>query len=97
MGGAAGAALFSSLGGAGGAAADSIHADSCALRDFDLLQDSGGGSRDFSVNLVGRDLEQGLVTLNLVAGLLQPFGYSAFDNGFTHLGHDDVSWHDFLP
>jgi hypothetical protein len=35
--------------------------------------------------------------LDFVAGLFQPLGNSAFDDGLAHLGHDDVSWHDFLP
>ena len=68
-----------------------------AFGDFDVLQDAGGGRGNLGVDLVGGDFEQRFVALNFVAGLLQPLGNSAFDDGFAHLGHDDVSWHDFLP
>ena len=76
---------------------DRVHADRRAFGDFDFLQNAGGGSGNFGVDLVGGDFEERFVALNFVAGLLQPLGNSAFDDGFAHLGHDDVSWHDFLP
>ena len=76
---------------------DGVHADRGAFGDFDFLQNSGGGGGNFGVDLVGGDLEQRFVALDFVAGLLQPLGDSALNDGFAHLGHDDVSWHDFLP
>ncbi len=76
---------------------DRIHADRCAFGDFDFLQHAGGGRGNFGVNLVGGDFEERLVALDFVSGLLQPFGDGAFDDGFAHLRHDDVSRHDSLP
>ena len=74
-----------------------VYADGCALGDFDFLQNSGGGRGNFGVDLVGGDFKERLIALDFVARLLQPFSDSAFDNGFAHLGHDDVCRHDFLP
>ena len=81
----------------GDGADDCIHADCCPFSDFDLLQNSGGGRGNFGVNFVSGDFEERFVALDFVARLLQPFGNSALDDGFAHLGHDDVSRHDFLP
>ena len=81
----------------GDSADDRIHADGRAFGDFDFLQNAGGRSGNFGVDFVGGDFEERLVALDFVAGLLQPLGDGAFDDGFAHLGHDDVSWHDFLP
>ena len=74
-----------------------VHSDGRAFGDFDFLQNSRGGSGNFGVDFVGGDFKQRFVALNLVARLFQPLGNSALDDGFAHLGHDDVSRHDFLP
>ena len=76
---------------------DRVHANGCSFGDFDFLQDSGGGRGNFGIDFVGRNFEERLVALDFVSGLLQPLGDGAFDDGFAHLGHDDVSWHEFLP
>ena len=81
----------------GDGADDGVDADGGAFGDFDFLQNAGGGRGNFGVNLVGGDFEKRFVALDLVAGLLQPLGNGALDDGFAHLGHDDVSRHDFLP
>ena len=65
--------------------------------DLDLLEGAGRGRGDLGVNLVGGDFEQGLVALDFVAWLLEPLGDGSFEDRFAHLGHDDVSWHWFLP
>ena len=80
-----------------GDGADTVFTHGGAFGDFDFLQDAGGGRGDFGVDFVGGDFEQRFVALDFVAGLLQPLGDGALDDGFAHLGHDDVSWHDFLP
>ena len=46
--------------------------------------------RDFSIDLVGGDLEQWLVDLDRVARLLEPLGNGAFGDGFAELWHDYV-------
>ena len=74
-----------------------VHAYGRALSNFDLAQNTRCRGGNFSIYLVGRNFEQGFIALDFVAGLFEPFGNSAFNDGFSHLGHDDVSWHDFLP
>ena len=67
-----------------------------AFGNFDFLEDAAGGGGDFGVDLVGGDLEERLVALDLVTGLLQPLGDGSFENRFAHLGHDYVSRHSSL-
>jgi hypothetical protein len=57
----------------------------------DLFQRSRHRRGHFGVDLVGRDLQQGLVALHVVADLLQPAGNRTFDNAFAHLGHQDFA------
>ena len=76
---------------------DGVDLDGVAGFDLDLLKSAGRGRGDFGVNLVGGDFEQRLVTLDFVAGLFEPLGDGSFEDRFAHLGHDDVSWHGFLP
>ncbi len=64
---------------------------------FDLLQHASSRRGNFRIHLVGGDLEQRLVALDLVAGLLQPLGDSAFENALAHLGHYDIYGHDRSP
>ena len=94
---------FGGSGGCGsGAIADDtdygVDLDGVALGDFDFLEDAAGGGGDFGVDLVGGDFEQRLVALDFVAGLFEPLGDGAFEDGLAHLGHDYVSRHgSFLP
>ena len=74
-----------------------IHADRSSFGDFNFLKNTGGGRGNFGVDFVSGDFEKRFVALDFVAGLLQPLGDCALDDGFAHLGHDDVSRHDFLP
>ena len=53
-------------------------------------QRPGGRARHFGIDLVGRDLEQRLVGLDLVALLLQPARDRPLRDGHTHLRHYDV-------
>ena len=68
-----------------------------AFGDFDFLEDAGGWGGDLGVDFVGGDFEERFVALNFVARLFQPLGNSALNDGFAHLGHDDVCGHEFLP
>jgi hypothetical protein len=85
------------LGGAAAAAYDCVHADRGSFGDFDFAQDAGSGGGNFGIYFIGGDFEQRFIALHFVAGFLQPLGNCAFNDGLAHLGHDDVSRHDFLP
>ncbi len=66
--------------------------DGLALLDEDCLQDPGERRRDLGVDLVGDDLEERLVLLDGVTGLLQPLadrplGDALAELGHRHLGH----------
>ncbi len=75
-----------------------IDADGGAFGDPDFAEDAGCGRRNFGVYLVGGDFEEGLVFLDAVAGLLEPFGDGALNDRLAHLGHDYVGWHEsFSP
>ena len=69
---------------------DGVDADGCALGEFDLGQRTGGWRRDLRVHLVGGYLKERLVSLELVANLLEPLGDGAFGDGFPHLRHGHV-------
>ena len=58
------------------------------LRDADLQQHPGARRRQLGVDLVGRDLEQGLVGRHHVADLLQPAGDGALGHGLAQGGQD---------
>jgi hypothetical protein len=64
--------------------------DRLALLDEDLRQGAAPGARHLGVDLVGRDLEQGLVGLDVLALLLEPAGDRPLRDGHAHLRHDDV-------
>ena len=59
---------------------DGVDLNGVAFGNLDFLKNSAGGRGDFGVDLVGGNLEQGLVTLDLVAGLFQPLGDGSFEN-----------------
>ena len=56
----------------------------------DLQQFAAGGRRDFSVNLVGGDLNQRFAFSHRVARLLQPLGDGPLGDRLTHLGQGDL-------
>src|SRR5699024_5681777 len=56
----------------------------------DLLEGAGQGGGDLGVDLVGGDLEEGLVDLDGVALLLEPLGDGALGDGFAECGHRHV-------
>src|SRR5699024_9689036 len=64
--------------------------DGLVLLGHDLLQGAGDGGGDLGVDLVGGDLEQGLVDLDGVADGLEPLGDGALGDGLAEFGHDDV-------
>ena len=51
-----------------------VDLDCGAFGDLDLVEGTGGWRRNLRVDLVGRDLEEGLVALHGVAWLLEPLG-----------------------
>src|SRR4051794_20333146 len=59
----------------------------------DLGQHARGGRRDLGVDLVGRDLEEGLVDLDLLALLLEPAGDRALGDALAQGGHGDGRRH----
>ena len=56
----------------------------------DLLHHPGGGSGNLGVDLVGRDLDDRLVGLDGVAGLLGPLEDHALGDRLAHGRHGDV-------
>src|SRR5438477_268838 len=52
-----------------------------------------GGVGNLRVDLVGRDLEQRLIAVDLIARLLDPADDSALRDRFSHLRHDDIDGH----
>src|ERR1019366_2711805 len=75
---------------------DGVDLNGVAFGNLDFLKDSAGGRGDFGVDLVGGNLEQRFVALDLVTGLFQPLGDGPFENRFAHLGHDYVGRHSSL-
>src|SRR5437763_900132 len=65
------------------------HVDGAALGDRDLDQRALEGRGNLGVDLVGHDLDQGLVPLDEVAFLLQPAVDGALGDGLTELRHLD--------
>ncbi|KDN86437.1 ABC transporter ATPase [Kitasatospora cheerisanensis KCTC 2395] len=77
-------------GGGAGAVVDDrqlgAHLDGLVLADLDRGQDAGGRRRDLGVDLVGGDLEQGLVHLHALTLGLQPAGDGAFGHALAQRG-----------
>ena len=81
-------------GGTAGTRADhgqhGAHLDRLVLRDDDLEKRAGHRRRNLGVDLVGGDLEQGLVDLDRVADLLEPAGHGALGDGLPESRQRDV-------
>jgi len=69
---------------------DRVHADRCALRNLISCRTPEAGAGISASTLSVEISNKRFVALYLVARLLQPLGNSAFNDGFAHLGHDDV-------
>ncbi|ERN45266.1 ABC transporter ATPase [Prescottella equi NBRC 101255 = C 7] len=65
------------------------HVDDVVLLRADLEQHTGDGRRDLGVDLVRRDLEEGLVDGNLVTDGLEPAGDGALGDRLAQLRHRD--------
>ena len=78
----------------GGSIADAsdyfAHVHSVVFLGQDFHEGSGNWGRDLGVNLVGGDLEEWFVYLDLVAWLLEPLGDGAFGDGLTEFWHDHI-------
>ena len=61
------------------------------LGDADLEQGTCYGGGNLGVNLVGGNLNQGLVNLNLLANFLQPAGNGALGDGLAQCGQYDLN------
>ncbi len=61
--------------------------------DLDLGKRARRRRRNLRVHLVGRNLEQRLIPLHAVPGLLQPLRDRPLEDRLAHLGHDDVCRH----
>src|SRR5206468_3274750 len=68
-----------------------LHRNGLPFLNLDLRQGAGRGRGDLGIDLVGRDLEQRLITFDDVADLLEPLAQGAFGNRFAHLGHQDIN------
>jgi hypothetical protein len=58
--------------------------------DEDLGDDAFGGGGHLGVDLVGRDVDDGLLGLDVVPHLLAPFEHRALGDRLAHLGHGDL-------
>jgi hypothetical protein len=56
----------------------------------DLDKGPGYRRRNFCIHLVGRDLDERLIGLNVVAHLLQPSKHRPLGDRLAHLGHGDL-------
>ena len=72
-----------------------VYFDCLAFFELDLRQHTRGRRRYFSVDLVGRDLEQRLVALDAFTHLLQPLCNRSFRDGLAHLRHYHFCRHKF--
>ena len=72
---------------------DAMDRHRLAFLGRDLGQDAGCRRRNFGVNLVGGNLEQRLVALDELTGLLEPADDGPFGDRLPHLGHQDGRWH----
>ena len=61
-----------------------------AFLDEDLRERPAARGRDLRVDLVGRDLEQRLVGIDVLALLLQPLRDRPLGDGHAHLRHHDI-------
>jgi hypothetical protein len=59
----------------------------------DLREDPLDRRGNLSLDLVRGDLEERFVPIDTIADSLEPAHDRAFDDRFTHLGHDDLDGH----
>ncbi len=69
------------------------HFDGLVLGNLDLQKHAGGGGGDLGVDLVGGHLQQRLVHLHRLAGLLQPSGDRSFGHALAELRESDGGCH----
>ncbi len=69
------------------------HGDGLVLARGDGQQHTRGGCGDLGVDLVGRDLDEGLVCAHLLADLLEPAGDGALGDALAELRHGDGDRH----
>jgi len=67
-----------------------VHRHRVAVVGEDLAHDPGRRRRYLRVDLVGRDLDDRLVGLDVVADLLRPAGDGALGHAHAHLRHYDI-------
>ncbi len=72
-----------------------VHLHGRARLRLDLLENATGRSGYFGIDFIGGNLKQRLIALYSLTGLFEPLGDRAFENRFSHLGHDDIGWHRF--
>ena len=75
---------------------DSVHLNCIAFGDFDLLKNAAGRCGNFGIDLIGGNLKEWFVALDLVARLFEPFCNGSLENRLPHLGHDYFSRHSSL-
>ena len=71
--------------------------DRLAILGDDFREHAGRGRVDFNGDLVGLELDQGLVRLHHIAGLLVPAADGGLGDGFAQGGHADFSSHASPP
>ena len=72
---------------------DAVDRNGFALFGPDFGDDAGHGRRNLRIDLVGRNLEQRLITFDRVADLLDPAHDRAFRDRLAHLRHHDIGSH----
>jgi hypothetical protein len=72
---------------------DGVDRHGLALGHEDFEEGAGSRGWNLGVDLVGGDLEERLVALDRVAGLLEPLRDRSFGDRLAHLRHDDVRRH----
>ena len=72
---------------------DAVDGNRLAFLDPDFGETPGDRRRNLGVDLVGRDLEERLVAIDVVADLLDPADDRALGDRLPHLGHHDIGGH----
>ena len=72
------------------------HFDGLALGHLDRAEHSGGGGGHFQGDLVGLQLDEGLVDRDRVAGRFEPLGNRRLGHRFAERGYHDLGCHRLL-